>query len=147
MNEIARVYILKGNYAQAIDFSEKAAGISEKNGDLETFWESKLNLGKAYFGLKNPIKAKLAFNEAILIIEKLRLVAGGTNAGKIFTTKTLPFYELVKLHIGQNEANKAFAYAERTKSRGLLDALQNGKNNFTKAMTVQEKRKKNSNLK
>ncbi len=45
---------------------------------------------------------------------------------------------MVTLLIAQNDVGAAFTYAERAKARVLLDVLQNGRINISKAMTVRE---------
>lgn len=141
LNEIAIAQLLKGNYIETIDFARQAAEIAKKNNDSETFWNSKLNLGKAYRGLKEPAKAREAFNEAVETIEQLRSQIGGEQAQeRFFGTRTAPFYELVKLYVEQNDLTAALNYAERAKSRTLLDAFRSGRINFNKAMTVEEQK-------
>jgi CHAT domain-containing protein len=141
LNEIALAHLLKGNFTQTLDFARQAAEIAEKNSDPETFWNSKLNLGKAYLGLKETAKAQQAFNEAVATIENLRSQVADEQAQEsFFGTRTAPFYELVKLYADQNDSLSAFNYAERAKSRTLLDVLRNGRTDINKTMTAEEQK-------
>ena len=45
---------------------------------------------------------------------------------------------MVELLVAQNQSGAALAYAERAKARALLDVLQSGRVNITKAMTAAE---------
>src|SRR5262249_45424442 len=47
-----------------------------------------------------------------------------------------PYQSMVELLVGHQELEAALAYAERSKARTLLDVLNNGRINVTKAMTA-----------
>src|SRR5206468_9899749 len=66
-------------------------------------------------------------------------VSGGEQAQQLFFEyKIIPYHEMVNLLITQNNNHEALAYAERAKARVILDVLQSGKVNITKAMTAEE---------
>lgn len=130
---IANCYVIQGNYAEAQKKLEEAEAIARQNGYFEENWYRNLIFGKLYIGLKQPIKARQAFDEAITNAETLR--AQGTP----FEGMTQPYIEMVGLLSSEGKATEAFSYAERVKSRSLLDVLQNGKIDITKAMSPEER--------
>ena len=67
-------------------------------------------------------------------------VAGGEQEQqRSFENKISPYHAMVELLVAQDKTSEALAYAERAKARVLLDVLQSGRSNITKAMTAQER--------
>jgi CHAT domain-containing protein/uncharacterized protein HemY len=137
---IGRLYLLEGNYGQAIDSAKKAADMASEIGNPELFWQASLLAGKAHRALGQPDKARQSFNDAITTIEKLRTQVAGNEKDQshFFSGKTEPYYAMVDLLVEQNKTAEALAYAERAKSRVLLDVLRSGRLNVTKAMSREE---------
>jgi CHAT domain-containing protein len=141
MENIAGVYYSQGNHTKSLEYAENAAKLAVENGYSNTYWLALTTIAKMRLASGKKKEAKQALESAINTIEILRKqIAGGEHEQQIFfEDKTAPYYLMVELLISQDNVSEAFSYAERAKSRTLLDVLQNGKFSFTKAMTVQEK--------
>jgi CHAT domain-containing protein/Tfp pilus assembly protein PilF len=131
---------LQGNHAQALDFSSRATVLAKQFGYLNEFWCAQTVAGRAYRALNQLTSAHQAFEEAIGAIETLRnQVAGAAQERQsFFENKLVPYQGMVELLVAQNQSGAALAYAERAKARALLDVLQSGRVNVTKAMTAAE---------
>jgi CHAT domain-containing protein/predicted negative regulator of RcsB-dependent stress response len=140
LRNIADVHEKQGHYAQALEFAERATVLARRIGEIETLWRARLTAGSVYRILNQPSQAREAFEEAITTIEMLRVqVAGGEGEQqRFFESKVGPYHEMVGLLIAQSNPVEALTYAERAKSRVLLDVLKSGRVNVTKAMTKEE---------
>ena len=140
LEHLASVYIVQGDYALARDTAEQAIAIARQVGLLDSLHEMHTIAGKARFALKQYGEARRSFDDAINIIETMRSrVAGGEQEQQsFFEARVSPYYAMVELLIAQNNVSDALAYAERAKGRALLDVLQSGRINVTKAMTAKE---------
>ena len=140
LNNIGEVYVAQGQYSQALDTASRAAALAEQIGYIEVFWKARLVAGAAHRALDEPVQARLAFEEAVTAIETLRAnVAGGAEEQqRFFESKVSPYHALVELLTRDGRPAEALIFAERAKSRALLDKLQTGRVNVTKAMTAQE---------
>jgi CHAT domain-containing protein/Tfp pilus assembly protein PilF len=140
LNNIGEVYVAQGRYSQALDAASRTAALAGQIGYVEILWKACLVAGAAYRALNKPVQARLAFEEAITTIEKLRAnVAGGAEEQqRFFESKVSPYHAMVDLLTQDGRPTEALIFAERAKSRALLDALQTGRVNGAKAMTAQE---------
>jgi CHAT domain-containing protein/Tfp pilus assembly protein PilF/ketosteroid isomerase-like protein len=139
-SNMGETYLKMRQYAFALEFAERAAESAARSDLNEMYWEARTIAGKAHLALNQPEQAEKAFLDAIHTIEKLRQqVAGGEQEReRFFEGKVSPYYEMVELLIARNNLPEALAYAERAKGRVLLDVLNNGRSNITKAMTNDE---------
>jgi len=140
LNNIGEVYVAQGRYSQALDAASRTAALARQIGYIEILWKARLVAGVAYRALNEPVQARLAFEEAITTIETLRAkVAGGAEEQqRFFESKVSPYHAMVDLLTRDGRPAEALIFAERAKSRVLLDALQTGRINGAKAMTAQE---------
>jgi CHAT domain-containing protein/Tfp pilus assembly protein PilF len=138
--DMGNVSGLQGNYAQALDFSGRASVLAKQFGYPDEFWRAQTVAGRAYRALNQLTSARQAFEEAIGAIETLRAqVAGAAQEQQsFFENKLAPYQGMVELLVAQNQSGAALAYAERAKARALLDVLQSGRVNITRAMTAAE---------
>lgn len=151
LNSMAAAYNLQGDYPKAHEFAERASELSGQIGRMMTYQEARTTAGSAALAMKQPERARTAFQEAIAAIETLReRVAGGEQErGRFFENRVSPYQEMVRLLVGSNNAAEALNYAERAKGRVLLDVLRSGRIDITKAMTPAEQereRKLNADL-
>jgi CHAT domain-containing protein/Tfp pilus assembly protein PilF len=140
LNNIGLVEHSQGNYTQAVEMAKQSAAISEQIGSPELSWQARLTMGKAYQALNQGEQACHEYKLAIDSIEKLRSEVAGAELDlqRFFVNKLAPYHQMIQLLIEQNNPTEAFAYAERAKARALLDTLQTGRVNITKAMTADE---------
>ncbi|MBA3322456.1 MAG: CHAT domain-containing protein [Pyrinomonadaceae bacterium] len=140
LNLIAKTHFSQGNFPQALSLAERAAALARQINDRANLSRALTTAGNARRALNQFTQARLAFDEAIATIETLRtLVAGGEQEQqRFFEDKVAPYHAMVELLIADNQREEALAYAERAKSRVLLDVLHSGKVNINKAMTAPE---------
>lgn len=138
--QIGYVHGLQGQHDSALESSERAVALASQIGQREVLWEAQTVAGNARRGLNQPVAARKLFEEAIAIIEALRSqVAGGEQAQQLFfENKLAPYHAMVEVLIAEGQPGEALAYAERAKSRVLLDVLRSGRVNINKAMTAPE---------
>jgi CHAT domain-containing protein/tetratricopeptide (TPR) repeat protein len=151
LRDVAKIHQKQGRHALALNFAERAAALARQTGETEIFWRARLTSGAACLALNDPTRAREAFEEAITTVETLRgAVAGGeVEQQRDFASNVSPYHAMADLLIAQGRQAEALTFAERAKSRVLLDVLKAGRVNVTKAMTVQEQeqeRKLNSQL-
>jgi CHAT domain-containing protein/uncharacterized protein HemY len=141
LQNMGEVYDKQGAYAKALETASRAATLARENGANATLWKVRFIAGAAHRALRESDQARLAFEEAISIIETLRAtVAGGAGEQqRFFESKVSPYHALVDLLTREGRLAEALSVAERAKARVLLDVFQTGRVYVTKAMTEQEK--------
>lgn len=72
LNNIAATHLAKGDTREAVSYYVRAAGISEKNRNLEVLWEAYFGLGCCYEAMKDLHTALDYFNRSIEAMEQLR---------------------------------------------------------------------------
>ncbi|HEV8483896.1 MAG TPA: CHAT domain-containing tetratricopeptide repeat protein [Blastocatellia bacterium] len=137
---IAQTHYSRGSYKEARESAERAADIAMQTGMVEALWEARTIMGKIHLALSQPAQARRAFEEAISAIEELRGQLAGDEQSQqhFFESKVAPYHEMIGLLVAQGNLEEALAYAERAKARVLLDVLNTGRVNFSKAMNSQE---------
>lgn len=140
LSDLGELFFVQRDYPKALEYVAQSTALARQIGSLETLWKVRTNAGKIYRALGQTAAARQAFDEAITIIEALRLqVAGGEESQQqFFANKSVPYSELVSLGILSSNLIQALAYAERAKARTLLDVLHSGRINITKAMNPAE---------
>jgi CHAT domain-containing protein/Tfp pilus assembly protein PilF len=137
---IGSVHKKQGSYALSADFARRAAELAREIGYVEILWQACFMEGLAYRDLKQFSQARLAFDDAIRVVETMRIQAAGgeREAQRFLESKISPYLAMVNLLLSENNLPEAFTYVERAKGRVLLDVLRNGRASITKAMTAQE---------
>jgi CHAT domain-containing protein/Flp pilus assembly protein TadD len=141
LNSIGTIHYKQQNYVQAMDFAERSVVLAKTVGERSVLWESLSNLGKAQAALNEPDKAIRSFENAIQTIESLRVDVAGAEEDKqrFFENKLTPYHLIVDLLLHKSGSEPAaLAYAERAKSRVLLEVLQSGRINIAGALTSDE---------
>lgn len=137
---LARFYLAQGENKRATDAAQRASEIAAHLGLREILWEARTAAGENFLAMNDAPRARASFDEAIKIIEEVRLlVAGGDRERQqFFESKITPYHRMVELLVRENRLEEALAYAERAKARVLLDVLQGGRTPLNKAMTPTE---------
>jgi CHAT domain-containing protein/tetratricopeptide (TPR) repeat protein len=140
LNNMGEAFEKQGRYPQALDTASRAAALAGQIGYSRALWKAHFTAGVAYRALNQPALARPAFEESITTIEALRAnVAGGVGERqRFFESKVSPYHAMVDLLAHEGRPAEALIFAERAKSRALLDVLRTGRANVTKAMTGQE---------
>src|SRR5262249_6349748 len=138
---MAQIYLAEGKYAEATPLAERAVSLARQMVEEISFYEALTIAGYCQLGLNHPAEARKAFGEAISIVEKLRgQAAGGVEDRQRYFEQGLGAYHgMLSLLARENEAREALVFAERAKSRVLLDVLQQGRVSVQKAMTAEER--------
>ncbi len=137
---LGRLAAERQQYEKALGFAERAVALARRSGTRELLWQTRALAGLAYAALAQPVQAREAYTEAVAVIEELWLHNSGGEQQQqyFFERKLMPYQGLVKLLLRERQSEAALSYAERAKARVLLDVLQSGRVNVTKAMTQVE---------
>jgi CHAT domain-containing protein len=138
---LTEIYLVEGKYAQAAPFAERAAALARQLASLRYLYSALTSVGYCQLGLNHPEEARRAFEEAISIIERLRLqTAGGAEDRQLqFESGLNTYHGMISLMVREGQTQEALMFAERAKARALLDTLQQGHIGIQKAMTADEK--------
>jgi CHAT domain-containing protein/uncharacterized protein HemY len=137
---IGNIYYKQDNFQQSLDYSLKATSFFTETNTLTHLWQSLSNQGKAYLALNQLDAALQSLLQSIATIEKLRSlsISSEQTQQSFFQNKTDPYYSIVTLFIKKNDIPQALSYAERAKSRVVLDVLHSGRANLHKHMSAEE---------
>jgi CHAT domain-containing protein/Tfp pilus assembly protein PilF len=140
LSRLGDVYATQRAYPQAIECEERAAAITRQMRTPELIFALTVAAG-AYRALGKPDQARKALLEAIAAVEQLRGLVAGSEQERLgfLERKIAPYYAMASLLIDQNDPLGAFAFAEQAKARALIDVLESGRGNLTRAMTAEEK--------
>jgi CHAT domain-containing protein/Tfp pilus assembly protein PilF len=126
----------------ALGRARRAAEIARAIEQPELRWEAETLSGKAYRRLGRLDDASRALNDALAVIEGLRLQVGGgeQRVESFFEGKLSPYRELLDLAAARGAAADALEIAERSKGRGLADLVRKGRVDVAGSMTDEERR-------
>jgi CHAT domain-containing protein/tetratricopeptide (TPR) repeat protein len=140
LNNLARLYEAQGKYAEMLEVSRRSAKLADDLYSRDDVWPAQDNMGRALVALGKPEEARASFLAAISALENLRReVAGGEQQQQSFLEGRLsPWYDMVDLLVSQRKYTEALTFAEQSKSRVLLDALQSGRRGLRKSWSREE---------
>jgi len=140
LNNLARLYEAQGKYAEMLEVSRRSAKLADELYSREEIWTAQDHIGRALVALGQPEEARASFLAAISTLENLRReVAGGEQQQQSFLEGRLsPWYDMVDLLVSQRKYVEALTFAEQSKSRVLLDALQSGHTDLRKSWSKEE---------
>ncbi|MET0621366.1 MAG: CHAT domain-containing protein, partial [Pyrinomonadaceae bacterium] len=141
LNNLGRLYQDQGRYAEMLEVSRRAAGVSEGLNDAEELWKAQERVGRALRAKGQPEEARRSFLDSINTVEALRReAAGGEQQQQSFLEDRLsPWLGMVELLVSRREYAEALSFAERSKARVLLDALQAGRADLRQTLSKQER--------
>lgn len=140
LNNLGRLYQEQHKYAEMLDAGRQAAKLAEQLNIREDLWVAQNHVGQALFAMGQAAEARDSFLGAIATIEALRRdVAGGEQQQQSFLENRLsPWFGMIDLLVSQKNYAEALTFAERSKARVLLDALQTGRTNLRKSWSKEE---------
>lgn len=140
-NILAGHYYKLRNFEEAIHYAQRSSEIAQEKKLYDTLWLAQTHAGLAYMSSGKMEEASREFQSAIDTIETLRTkVAGSERDQQIFLQERIqPYYKMIEMLQQQKKDDEALAFAERAKARVLMDVLQTGRTNITKAMTDEER--------
>lgn len=141
LNNLGRLYEDQHKYTEMLEVSRRSATLAQEIYDREDLWDAQDRAGRALFALSQPEEARKSFLAAIATIEALRReVAGGEQQQQSFLENKLsPWLGVVDILVSQQKYADALIFAEQSKSRVLLDALQGGRDAFRHSLSKEER--------
>lgn len=131
-----------GKFEEATNYGKDAIRAATRNGDRETLKDAYLLAGKAHLALKQTDLARQSYRAAINTVETLRPQVPGSeqNAAQFFEHQLAPYQVMVDFLLAQGKKEEALSYADRSKSKVLLDSLKNGRKSTSQSMTDLEQK-------
>ena len=143
---IAEIYVDQARYKEAIVAAERSAALARESNAVEWLWQAQVAAGRAYQATDRMADARLAFDNAVAIIEEIRrhVVGAEHEQQHYFAGRVYAYQSMVELLVAEKKLPEALTIAERAKSRTLLDILHSGGRKISKAMTEQEQTQEES---
>src|SRR5262245_4980933 len=137
---MSQVYLAEGKCAEAAPLAARAVSLARQIASQRLLYSALTSVGYCQLGLNHPAEARRAFDEAVSIIEELRLqTAGGAEDRQRYFEQGLNTYHgMLSLLVKEDQIQEALVFAERAKARALLDTLRQGRVSIQKAMTTDE---------
>ncbi|HSE23121.1 MAG TPA: CHAT domain-containing tetratricopeptide repeat protein [Pyrinomonadaceae bacterium] len=141
LNNLGRLYQAQGKYAEMLAVGRRSASIAEEINAREELWDAQERIGRALSALGQTAEAQQSFLASIATVEKMRReVAGGEQQQQSFMeNKLTPWLGLIDLLVAQGKNSEALAFAEQSKARVLLDALQRGRATLRQSLSPSER--------
>src|SRR5215213_2543447 len=141
LSKLAQLYQDKGDYPEMLQAGRRAVGQAEEIYAPEELWKGQEQVGRALRGLNQTAEARQSFLSAIATVERVRReVAGGEQQQQSFLENRLsPWLGMVELLVSQKEYAEALTFAEASKARVLLDALQTGRAGLRQSLSQAER--------
>lgn len=142
LEKLGQLYQDEGNYPEMLKAGRRAAALAEEINAPEELWKGQEQVGRALRALGQTAEARRSFLAAIDTVERVRReVAGGEQQQQSFLENRLsPWLGMVELLVSQEAYAEALTFAEASKARVLLDALQTGRGNGLRQSLSQEER-------
>ena len=130
-----------GNYGKAIELAARAGELADELHEANYSYLALTASGKSHLALGQFEAARANLDRAIEKVEQIRSRIGGREQQRafFFERKIEPYYLMVDLLIRQNRPEEALEFAERARSRTLLDLTGKVKFDIAKAMSLEEK--------
>ena len=126
---------------EALALAGRAVALARETGEPANVWRGCTLEGQLLRALREPDRAREAFEEGIAAIEDARGHLAGDDAGAtaFLEDKLDAYHGMVALLVEQHRPAEALAMAERAKARVLIDILSGPKLDPTQAMTDAER--------
>jgi CHAT domain-containing protein/tetratricopeptide (TPR) repeat protein len=137
---IAEAYYSQGKHKESLNEFLKGIEVAEKSGNRTNIPDLYQFAGRVHWNLGEYSLAQSKFDMAITEIERNRgdVVGGDLVLNSFFEERISPYHDMISLLISRDDTNLALTYAERVKSRVLLDALKRGRTYAGKFMSETE---------
>jgi len=126
------VHLRLGDYAQASGFYQNALAVGLRTGSEEVAWRSHAGLALAREKSGDPAAAIENYGKAVQVLDSLRGKLSSSNYSPgFFSDKMEVYLSLIRLLVERDREDRdggyleeAFAVAEKSKARALLDSLE-----------------------
>ena len=141
LEKMAQLYQDKGDYPEMLKAGRRAVAQAEEINAPEELWKGQEQVGRALRALNQTAEARQSFLAAIATVERVRReVAGGEQQQQSFLENRLsPWLGMVELLVSQKDYAGALTFAEASKARVLLDALQTGRGGLRQSLSQAER--------
>src|SRR5215204_1308504 len=141
LSTLAELYGGEGNYPEMLNAGRRAAALAEEINAPEELWRGQELVGRALRALDQTAEARRSFLSAIATVERVRReVVGGEQQQQSFLENRLsPWLGMVELLVSRREYAEALTFAEASKARVLLDALQTGRGGLRQSLSQAER--------
>ncbi|HXG66014.1 MAG TPA: CHAT domain-containing tetratricopeptide repeat protein [Blastocatellia bacterium] len=131
----------RGSYAEALETTRRALALAREMNSPRELWRVQESMGRTLRALGQLEQSRQYYIEAIATIESLRHeFAGGAQQQQSFLEDKLsPWLGMIALLVSQQEYAEALTFAERSKARVLLDALQAGRASLRQSLSQRER--------
>lgn len=127
--DVAGTYYAEGRYAKASVELNKGINLAKRMGMRYILWELYWLSGRAHWANGDLEAARRDLAASVDEIEAMRrtVIGGEAVLQRFLEDKLSPYHDLIEIFLQQGNCDEALAYAERSKSRVLLDALRRGR--------------------
>ena len=127
LRALGSLHLETGDYEKAINYHNLALEIGKKTEDLQIIWEAQAGLGSDYRKSEKIEEAIFHYSKAIALYDSIRANLDiGMLISNFLDDKYEAFPSLIQMFAGQKKYDQAFFYAEKYKSKILLDILAEG---------------------
>jgi CHAT domain-containing protein len=137
----AEVFYEMGSYDRAAELADTAFKLASKLRLPNLSYVSATTLGRAYLGQKKTDLAFQTLTQAIDQVETMRFRVAGREEERqlFFENKVTSYHALMDLLVSQKRPFDALLFAERAKSRALLDVMSHGRTELPQTMSEDER--------
>ena len=141
LNNLAKLYEEDGKYGEMLTASSRAVDLATELNFPEELFRAQDANGKALAALGKTAEARQSFQAAINTLENLRRqVAGGEQQQQTFLEgKLSPWQNMTNVLVAEGKNAEALSFAEQSKARVLLDALQSGRANLRESLSEEDR--------
>lgn len=138
--DVAKAYYALKDFGDAIKYAEEAARAAERYNDPDTLEDAYLLAGHAHRALDQPEAARRSYQSAIEQVELVGSQISGSepSAAQFFEDQLKPYQAMTVLLLSRRDVDGALSYADRAKSKVLLNVLRNGRRSASQLMTARE---------
>jgi CHAT domain-containing protein/uncharacterized protein HemY len=138
---IAQAHYQMRDYARAEQFAQEAVALARATHLPKLTYLATATLGNSYAANNKLGLAVETLKDSIDQVETLRDRVAGREEGLqiFFENKVGPYHSLMRLLVQQGKSYEALVYAERAKSRVLLDIVRSGKGELQNVLSENEK--------
>src|SRR5262249_16283265 len=136
LKNIGLAQYARGSYAEALETSRRALALAREMNSFRQIWAIQESMGRTFRALGQSDQSRQYFLEAIASIESLRrqVGAGEQQRQSYLENKLSPWFGMIDLLVSQRQSAEALTFAEQSKARALLDALQTGRASLRKSI-------------
>lgn len=138
---IADVYQETGKPQRALEYYQKALVVCPLTSSADLEPQASFAIGDVYSGLGQPQEALAYYQRTVALWEKLRSSFGnGQSRTSYLASRIYAYHRCLQVLVQLGKEDEAFALAQKTKARSLLDLLTSGRVDLSSALNPTERR-------